>query len=107
MAVKIVQTILKQNTDVGSLEQVDMLFDFIHPLVYDAEDGDEDDSDDEVRRLSSAGSNIVNAVWGANACILQNVSVLKAYTRQSASAHSASLSCALHILEYHRLQRKW
>ena len=47
MAVKIVKTILKQNTHVGSLEKVDMLFDFIQPLTQDAE-GEEEDSDDEV-----------------------------------------------------------
>lgn len=49
MAVKIVQTILKQNTAVGSLEQVDMLFDFIQPLVHDLEGEAEEDEDDEVR----------------------------------------------------------
>lgn len=49
MAVKIVQTILKQNTHVGSLEKVDMLFDFIQPLTQDVEGDEEADADDEVR----------------------------------------------------------
>ena len=45
MAVKIVQTILKQETTVGSLEKVDMLFDFIAPLVQDVEGVEEDDDE--------------------------------------------------------------
>ncbi len=52
MAVKIVRTILKQNTAVGSLEKVDMLFDFIQPLIQDAEDGSEESDDEEVSRSS-------------------------------------------------------
>ena len=51
MAIKIVQAILKQDTCVGSLEQVDMLFDFIQPLVQDPEDDSgiiEEELDDEV-----------------------------------------------------------
>lgn len=49
---KIVRTILKQNTAVGSLEKVDMLFDFIQPLIHDAEDGTQDSDDEEVIILS-------------------------------------------------------
>lgn len=49
MAVKIVQTILKQDSNVGSLEKVDMLFDFIAPLVQPANAAEEELEDDEVR----------------------------------------------------------
>ncbi len=44
MAVRICQTILKQRTLVGSMEKVEMLLDFISPLVKDTE-GLEDDDD--------------------------------------------------------------
>ena len=55
---KIVRTILKQNTAVGSLEKVDMLFDFIHPLIYDAEDGTQDSDDEEVGILPSQSPSV-------------------------------------------------
>ena len=55
MAVKIVQTILKNGTVVGSLEKVDMLFDFIAPLIKDVE-GVADDTDDEVTCLFETSS---------------------------------------------------
>lgn len=42
---KIVETILKQDTAVGSLEKVDMLFDFIVPLVQDIEGIEEEDEE--------------------------------------------------------------
>ena len=58
MAVKIVQTILKQNTTVGSLEQVDMLFDFIQPLVHDPEESPEDDDDEEVEPKFSSSTDV-------------------------------------------------
>jgi len=48
MAVKIVQTILKVGTMISEPAQVDMLLDFIAPLVADVpQDGGEDD-DEEV-----------------------------------------------------------
>ena len=47
MAVKIVETVLRVGTEVGEPEQVDMLFDFIAPLVSDAEPYE---GDDEVRQ---------------------------------------------------------
>ena len=46
MAVKIVETVLKVGTEVSEPEQVDMLFDFIAPLVSDA--AGPYDGDDEV-----------------------------------------------------------
>ncbi|KAK9808922.1 hypothetical protein WJX72_006449 [[Myrmecia] bisecta] len=46
MAVKIVQVILKNTTRVTSVEKVDMLFDFINPLIVDVE-GTQDDTDEE------------------------------------------------------------
>ena len=45
MAVKIVETVLKVGTEVGQPEQVDMLFDFVAPLVADTTEiygGDDD-----------------------------------------------------------------
>ena len=47
MAVKIVETILKNDTSVDSVERVNMLFDFIAPLAKDTE-GVDTDPDDEV-----------------------------------------------------------
>ena len=47
MAVAIVQSILKAGTLVGSEAKVDMLFEFIEPLVKDVP-GALDDTDDEV-----------------------------------------------------------
>ena len=44
MAVRICQTILKQRTMVSSMEKVEMLLDFISPLIKDTEGlGDDDD----------------------------------------------------------------
>ena len=43
MAVKIVETVLRVGTEVGEPEQVDMLFDFIAPLVSDTEPYEGDD----------------------------------------------------------------
>jgi hypothetical protein len=48
MAVKIVTSIQQNNTEVNSVSKVEMLFDFITPLVKDIE-GAEGDGDDEVR----------------------------------------------------------
>ena len=46
MAVKIVQTILKVGTEIREPAQVDMLLDFIAPLVADVHiDGDDDDEE--------------------------------------------------------------
>ena len=43
MAVKICQTILRQRTLVSSMEKVEMLLDFISPLVKDTEGLEDDD----------------------------------------------------------------
>ncbi len=52
MAVKIVQTILKVGTEISEPAQVEMLLDFIAPLVADSPtSGDEDD--DEVLHVDS------------------------------------------------------
>lgn len=45
IAVKIVQTILRQDAKVGSLEKSDMLLDFIAPLLHDTEGVEEDDDE--------------------------------------------------------------
>jgi hypothetical protein len=51
MAVKIVQTVLAAGTEVAEPEQVDMLCDFIAPLITD---GDGYEGDEEVRTSISA-----------------------------------------------------
>ena len=51
MAVKIVQTVLAAGTEVGEPDQVDMLCDFISPLVTD---GDAYEGDEEVSSCHTA-----------------------------------------------------
>ena len=51
MAVRICQTILRQRTLVSSMEKVEMLLDFISPLVKDTE-GLEDDDEVDTRALA-------------------------------------------------------
>ena len=50
---KIVQTILKQDAEVGSLEKSDMLLDFIAPLIQDTEGVEEEDDEVHAQREAS------------------------------------------------------
>lgn len=49
---KIVQTILRQDVSIGSLEKVHMLFDFIAPLCQDSEDTGQEDPEVSLRAPS-------------------------------------------------------
>ena len=63
MAVKIVETVLKVGTEVAQPEQVDMLFDFIAPLVADTAETYE--GDDDVRPCTTWLRTCVDVVAAA------------------------------------------
>ena len=65
MAVTIVQSILKAGTLVGSEAQVEMLFDFIAPLVKDVA-GAQDNTDEEV--WNHSGMDVFDSTSMAVAC---------------------------------------